>query len=220
MAGIRFFTLAVVVAALAVGLFAPAAGASQLIARDATNVKLQVDRSGKALITYRVQGRTRNVLAWGAVNALHATQMRRQVAFRVDYSGGWATYRRTLARGFRSVCGKYTGPALAWFVTGCTMRDGSHWALQAWQRGLPNLGLDPWKPLQGSVELRLSHWTGELPKLEIWTNWAYSRRFDHLFGRANIGLASAASTVLLLTVLAVVAPWWYARQRAVRVRGA
>jgi hypothetical protein len=26
--------------------------------------------------------------------------------------------------------------------------------------------------------------------------------------------------VLLLTVLAVVTPWWYARQRAVRVRGA
>jgi glucose/mannose transport system permease protein len=39
---------------------------------------------------------------------------------------------------------------------------------------------------------------------------------DHLFGRANIGLASAASTVLLLTVLAVVTPWWYARQRAGR----
>ena len=63
------------------------------------------------------------------------------------------------------------------------MRDGSHWALQAWQRGLPNLGLDPWKPLQASWELRLSHWSGDLPKLEIWTNWAYSRRFDHLFGR-------------------------------------
>ena len=29
----------------------------------------------------------------------------------------------------------------------------------------------------------MSHWNGELPKLEIWTNWAYSRRFDHLFGR-------------------------------------
>ena len=63
------------------------------------------------------------------------------------------------------------------------MPDGSHWALQAWQRGLPNLGLDPWKPLQATTELRLSHWNGELPKLEIWTNWAYSKRFDHLFGR-------------------------------------
>jgi glucose/mannose transport system permease protein len=36
---------------------------------------------------------------------------------------------------------------------------------------------------------------------------------DNLFGRANIGLASAASTVLLITVLAVLAPWLYARQR-------
>ena len=37
---------------------------------------------------------------------------------------------------------------------------------------------------------------------------------DNLFGRANIGLASAASTVLLLTVLALLAPWMYARARA------
>jgi glucose/mannose transport system permease protein len=37
---------------------------------------------------------------------------------------------------------------------------------------------------------------------------------DNLFGRANIGLASAASTVLLITVLAVVAPWLYWRHRA------
>lgn len=39
---------------------------------------------------------------------------------------------------------------------------------------------------------------------------------DHLFGRANIGLASAASVVLLLTVLALVAPFMYARARAGR----
>ncbi len=37
---------------------------------------------------------------------------------------------------------------------------------------------------------------------------------DHLFGRANIALASAASMVLLLTVLALVAPFLYARSRA------
>ncbi len=34
---------------------------------------------------------------------------------------------------------------------------------------------------------------------------------DHLFTRANVGLASAASTVMLLTVLALLVPWWYAR---------
>jgi len=37
---------------------------------------------------------------------------------------------------------------------------------------------------------------------------------DHLFGRAKIALASAGSIVMLLTVLALVAPYMYARSRA------
>lgn len=37
---------------------------------------------------------------------------------------------------------------------------------------------------------------------------------DYLFGRANIGLASAASIVLLTTVLAILAPFFYMRSRA------
>jgi len=36
---------------------------------------------------------------------------------------------------------------------------------------------------------------------------------DYLFNRANIGLASAASIVLLATVLAILAPFFYARSR-------
>lgn len=36
---------------------------------------------------------------------------------------------------------------------------------------------------------------------------------DYLFNRANIGLASAASVVLLLTVLALLLPWMYAKNR-------
>jgi glucose/mannose transport system permease protein len=43
---------------------------------------------------------------------------------------------------------------------------------------------------------------------------------DNLFGRANIGLASAASTVMLATVLAFLAPWLYARRRAPHGGGA
>jgi len=43
---------------------------------------------------------------------------------------------------------------------------------------------------------------------------------DHLFGRANIALASAGSIVMLLTVLALVAPILYARSRARRPREA
>jgi len=37
---------------------------------------------------------------------------------------------------------------------------------------------------------------------------------DYLFGRANIGLASAASMVLLASVLAILAPFFYMRSRA------
>lgn len=37
---------------------------------------------------------------------------------------------------------------------------------------------------------------------------------DYLFNRANIGLASAASIVLLATVLAIIAPFFYAHSRA------
>lgn len=39
---------------------------------------------------------------------------------------------------------------------------------------------------------------------------------DHLFTRANIGLASAASTVMLLTVIALLLPWWYLQSVAQR----
>jgi len=43
---------------------------------------------------------------------------------------------------------------------------------------------------------------------------------DHLFGRANIALASAGSIVMLITVLALIAPYLYARSRATEHKGA
>lgn len=39
---------------------------------------------------------------------------------------------------------------------------------------------------------------------------------DHLFGRANIALASAGATVMVLTAVALLAPLFYARHRALR----
>jgi glucose/mannose transport system permease protein len=42
---------------------------------------------------------------------------------------------------------------------------------------------------------------------------------DHLFGRANIGLASAGAVVLLLTVLSLSAPFLYLRSRQTRGEG-
>ena len=41
---------------------------------------------------------------------------------------------------------------------------------------------------------------------------------EHLFGRANIALASAGSIVLLLTVLLLVLPFMLVRSRSARVQ--
>ena len=79
------------------------------------------------------------MLAWGAVNAIAPTQARAQVAFKLDYSGGYKEYRTNYWKTFKNVCTAYDGPALAWKVTACKAPDGSYWALQSWQRQLPEL---------------------------------------------------------------------------------
>ena len=172
--------VAVILAVLvAVALPSPAS-ASELIDRNASQVSLKVARNGQALLSYTVAGKRRNVLAWGAVNAIHATPSKQQVEFRLDYSGGYGTFKRDVWKGFQNACSPYDGPALHWLVTACKAPDGSYWALQAWQRMLPNYGL----PAQGASavwELRLSHWSGEVAQLALQPNWAY-RRYHHLFG--------------------------------------
>jgi glucose/mannose transport system permease protein len=40
---------------------------------------------------------------------------------------------------------------------------------------------------------------------------------DHLFERANVGLATAAASTMLVTIIAVAAPWLYAQQRTRRM---
>jgi hypothetical protein len=172
--------LLLLVVAIAATLGARSAAASALIDRNATGVKLAVDKSGRGLLTYRARGRVRRVLAWGAVNARHSHPSIRQVAFRLDYSGGWRTYRKEIWRTFKNSCAPYDGPDLHWYVLGCRAADGSYWAVQSWQRMLPGLGLEP-TPAQAVWELRLSHWRGPLPELTIKLDWAY-RRYDHLYG--------------------------------------
>ena len=66
----RLFLLA---AAMAAFTAAPVK-ASQLIDRNASNVKLAVNAKGEALLTYSVGGEVKHVLAWGAVNAIAPTQ--------------------------------------------------------------------------------------------------------------------------------------------------
>ena len=168
-------------ALVATGMFPAAAGASELIDRNATGVKLAVDAKGQALLTYRAGGKVRRVLAWGALNALAPTTARPQVKFRLDYSGGWGSQRMAVWKSFQNECRPYSGPKLQWIVTACTAPDGSHWAVQRWQRMLPNFGVRA-TAAQAVWELRLSHWAGELPQLEVKMNWAY-RKYEHMFGR-------------------------------------
>ena len=139
---VRVFILGVAVAAFA---FGAEARASQLVDRNAGPVRLTIRRDGVALLSYRKHGRARHVFAWGAVNAREPNPVIPQVHFRFDYTGGWAHTGRQLWRSFRGLCLPYDGPKLAWLVTACKAPDGSYWAVQSWQRSLPqrNSALKP-----------------------------------------------------------------------------
>jgi hypothetical protein len=203
----------------AVSVAAPTAGASQLIDRNATGVTLLVNAKGEALLTYRAGGRVRHVLAWGAVNAIPPASHAQQLAFKLDYAGGWGKYyladpdvrdlqakyrqlkntkgyltstavkglsaksafaRNYWLRSFAGTCGAYDGPRLAWLLTACKAPDGSYWAVQVWQRALPNYGVAA-SPIQAVWELRLAHWTAAPPVLAVRTDWSW-HRWDHLYG--------------------------------------
>jgi hypothetical protein len=208
-----------VLLALASAVHAPEAGASQVIATStATGITLGVNSKGEALLTYTSKGKVVHVLAWGAVNAIAPTRGVDQVAFKLDYSGGFDKYYNQDASihklriefsqirntpgyltspvtkqlqhasefagnywktgGFS--CGKYDGPALAWLVTACKAPDGTYWAVQSWQRLLPDYGVTP-TPAHSASEVHLAHWHGPLPELTIQTDWAW-HRWDHIFG--------------------------------------
>jgi len=152
-----------------------AAQGSQIIDRNASGVRLTVNAQGQALVTYRARGSSHRVVAWGAINARYPNPSVPQVQFRKDYSG--RSWQRA-----GSACRPYTGPRLAYFVTGCSAPDGTYWAVQSWRRTLPNFDGRPSSRL-GGWELHLSHWNGNLATLEAWTDWVYGGRYHHLFGR-------------------------------------
>jgi hypothetical protein len=178
--------LALLVLALLALACVGSSSASELVQDpNAAFASLQVNAKGEALISYRrSNGTMRRVLAWGAINALPPSEEVPQVRFRWDYAGGWGKYRdgKYWTR-FKNRCLPYDGPQLPMFVAGCKAPDGSYWAIQAWQRRLPLLGFDPWLPEHTNWELHLSHWSGELPVLEVYPNWTYDGRWQGLFGR-------------------------------------
>jgi len=166
----------VLVAAVITLVTAPAAGASQLLDDNPSGVALAVNGKGEALVTYTKAGKEKRILAWGAINALPPTRGGKQVEFKLDYSGGYGKYHSTYWKTFGTTCLPYDGPQLAWVVKACKAPDGSYWALQSWQRKLPNYGVPASGPAAG-WELHLSHWTGALPVLTVTMDQA-----DHLFG--------------------------------------
>ena len=85
---------------LGVTMLPAQASASELIDRNATNVVLKVNAKGQALLSYRARGKQWNVIASGAVNALAPTTARKQVEFKLDYSGGWGTAKKSLWKTF------------------------------------------------------------------------------------------------------------------------
>lgn len=169
-AGRRAVTAVLVGTAVAL-LVPPFASSSELVGYNASQARLQVDAQGRALVSFRSGGVAKSLVAWGAVDARPPSRARPQVAFSLRSGGGIGA----------DTCRPYAGPPLAWLVEACTAADGTHWALQAWQRTLPNYGATP-TGARGAWELRLSHWSGPVAKLEIWTDWSY-RRFHHLYGR-------------------------------------
>ena len=103
--------------ALVIAVAVPAtASASEIIDRNANNVSLKVAQNGQALVSYTARGKSWNVLAWGAINAVHPTPGGRQVECRLDYSGGSGTYKRDVWKTLKDACRPYDGPDLQWFI--------------------------------------------------------------------------------------------------------
>jgi len=164
----------IVVALLVALACAGTANAAELVGRNANNIKLQISPDGqKALVTYTQRGAVHRTLAWGAVNALASPARKpagQQVALKLDYSGGYKSFKIKAGQ-FKGGCTSYDGPKLHWVVAACKAADGSYWALQNWQRALPNYGVAP-SLFKAQYELWLSHWRGPLPVFEVSTGWS------------------------------------------------
>jgi hypothetical protein len=176
------------ITACAFALLLPASAAGAIFGdTNVANPTLKVNARGVALVEYSTEaGLQRHILVWGAINGIpHQTDPEStQPKFRMDYSGGWKSRQNPrFWRTLRNACARYDGPTLPFFVAGCKAPDGTYWALQAWQRNLPMRGFAPWTDKQKGVELHISHWSGELPDIQIYRHWTYGRAHQGIFGR-------------------------------------
>jgi len=144
------------------------ASAAQIVDRSVASPTLSVNNRNVALVTYTVHGVNRHVLYWGAVDWANT--------FKRDYSGGWKSKMADYKR-FPNNCKPYTGPRLAYMVSACDAPDGSHWALQQWSRLWKNYG-----GTSAPAELYISHWRGNIGELNIYTDYSYHGKHQHLWG--------------------------------------
>jgi hypothetical protein len=164
-----------VAAASTICLLPATAHASQLIGRNASAVRMQVNQK-QALVVFRSAGSAKHVLVWGAVNARTPSTSQPQVKFHVNYSGfGFAG----------GACKPYTGPSLPGLVAACDGPDGSFWAAQSWAQPLPDLGYTPWLRTQRDQWLEVSHWTGPIPQLTVGQDWVYGGKFREVYGQLS-----------------------------------
>ncbi|HZQ82212.1 MAG TPA: hypothetical protein VFB25_09580 [Gaiellaceae bacterium] len=162
---------------MAAMLVAPAGQASDLIGENAVQISLEV-HGGQALVQFKEDGVQKHVLVWGAINARTPDSGLPQVRFNHNY-------RYLHSRKFVDQCEPYDGPALAYLITACKAPDGSYWALQSWQRNLPHRGYPPWTAAQKDWDLRISHWTGPLADVQLYTDWAFKGQAHDIFGRMD-----------------------------------
>jgi hypothetical protein len=153
------------------------------IARNARDVALVVDHNHVARVSFTdTTGARHQVLAWGAINAKTPDPAHPQAAFYRNNAGGYGSaWGAGYASRMKNICTRYTGPPLPLLVTACDAPDGSHWALQSWQRLLPDGGW-PATTTQAAYELHLSHWDGALPTFNVAMDWTAGGHLPRLFG--------------------------------------
>ena len=137
------FRLAVLFAIVTAVAVPATASASEIIDRNANDVSLKVAQNGQALVSYNARGKRWNVLAWGAVNAIAADAGPQAGRVQARLLG---RLRHLQARRLEDLQERLprrtTAPSCSGSWPAARRPTARYWALQSWQRMLPNYGLD------------------------------------------------------------------------------
>jgi hypothetical protein len=172
----------------AVNAVAPTPAATQVafkLAYDGGFQEYYTDNPIVRVVTARLralQGETRQALAVSNNKQRYALGPKITAAYAT-----LATLRQAATSYWQTfTCPTYDGPALSDSVAACKAPDGSYWAVQSWDRDLPDYGLTP-TSAQSQIEVHLAHWTTALPVLAVHTDWAYGGQWNHLWGTYTYG---------------------------------